>query len=158
MKIHFKGFFPCDPPTATSQQKICFKGRYFPTKDLATAKKFWERLSKAVLDYTGSRISDMGKPLFFHVAFVKPLLKKHKKRKMRDLFWHTNKPDGDNWVKLVQDCMASAGVIAPDSWVARLVVEKFFGEVPGVRFTIGTLDDDDIPETEELMCKPELTP
>ena len=155
MKIHFKGFFPCDPPTATSQQKICHNGLYFPTKDLKIAKKFWERLSKMVSGYTGSSIADMGKPLFFHVAFVKPLLKRHKNS---DLFWHTNKPDGDNWVKLVQDCMAGAGVISPDSWVARLVVEKFFGEVPGVRFTIGTLDKDDLPESEELMCKPEYIP
>jgi Holliday junction resolvase RusA-like endonuclease len=97
------------------------------------------------------KMAENGKdePTYLHVAFCKPLLKKHKNA--ASPLWHTNKPDLDNWNKLPQDCLVGSEVLFDDCKVSRLVLEKFYSCVPGVRITLGLLDDDDLPELGDLI-------
>lgn len=46
------------------------------------------------------------------------------------------KPDLDNSVKLLQDCMTKLGFWQDDRFVVSLITEKFWAQVPGIYIRI----------------------
>ena len=46
--------------------------------------------------------------------------------------WKTTKPDTDNMIKLLKDCMTAEGFWQDDSQVASELTEKFYGEHEGI--------------------------
>jgi Holliday junction resolvase RusA-like endonuclease len=52
----------------------------------------------------------------------------------------TTKPDLDNWVKQLQDCLVSLRFIEADERVAELVVRKYWGACPGIRVVIAPME------------------
>ena len=48
----------------------------------------------------------------------------------------TNKPDTDNLVKLLKDCMTKVGFWKDDAQVTRDIVEKFWADIPGIYIRI----------------------
>ncbi|MBE6902906.1 MAG: RusA family crossover junction endodeoxyribonuclease, partial [Ruminococcaceae bacterium] len=49
------------------------------------------------------------------------------------------KPDTDNLNKLLKDCMTKLGFWKDDALVASEIIEKFYGEIPGVYIRIEVL-------------------
>ncbi len=54
---------------------------------------------------------------------------------------HTLRPDGDNVLKLWQDCAQAAGLIGDDSCVAALSTRKLWSFTPGAFLTLTALDE-----------------
>ena len=52
------------------------------------------------------------------------------------------KPDLDNSVKLLQDCMTSLGFWEDDRFIVSLIVEKFWSDIPGIFIQIYVVDDE----------------
>lgn len=46
--------------------------------------------------------------------------------------WKTTKPDTDNLIKLLKDCMTKARFWKDDAQVASEITEKFYGPEPGI--------------------------
>ncbi len=46
--------------------------------------------------------------------------------------WKTTRPDTDNMVKLLKDCMTAEGFWKDDAQVASEITEKFYGEHEGI--------------------------
>ena len=66
----------------------------------------------------------------------------HRKRKPRPRRWHVSKPDVDNVLKAVMDCMVAAGWMADDTQVAQVEVQKFVaaqGQPASVHVTLFSL-------------------
>lgn len=53
--------------------------------------------------------------------------------------YKTTKPDTDNMIKLLKDCMTKAGFWKDDAQVASEITEKFFGLHPGIYVVVRTL-------------------
>ena len=53
--------------------------------------------------------------------------------------YKTTKPDTDNLIKMLKDCMTQAGFWKDDAQVASEITEKFFGFVPGIYVRITEL-------------------
>lgn len=51
----------------------------------------------------------------------------------------TNKPDTDNLVKLLKDCMTKVGFWKDDSLVVREIIEKFWADIPGIYIRVTEL-------------------
>ncbi len=52
----------------------------------------------------------------------------------------TTKPDCDNMIKLLKDCMTYAGFWKDDALVACEVTEKMWGDVPGIYVVVEEID------------------
>jgi len=50
------------------------------------------------------------------------------------------KPDTDNLVKLLKDCMTTCGYWTDDAIVASEIIEKFWAEIPGIYVRIEKLN------------------
>ena len=46
--------------------------------------------------------------------------------------WKTTKPDTDNMIKLLKDCMTKEGYWIDDAQVASETIQKFYGEPEGI--------------------------
>ena len=57
--------------------------------------------------------------------------------------WKTTKPDTDNMIKLLKDCMTMTGFWTDDALVVSEITEKFLGSVPGIWIHIDELDEND---------------
>ena len=51
----------------------------------------------------------------------------------------TNKPDTDNLVKLLKDCMTKVGFWKDDAQVTRDIIEKFWADIPGIYIRVTEL-------------------
>jgi len=51
------------------------------------------------------------------------------------------KPDTDNLVKLLKDCMTDCGYWTDDAIVASEIIEKFWAEIPGIYVRIEKLEE-----------------
>ena len=58
------------------------------------------------------------------------------KEKHENGSYKTTRPDLDNMMKLLQDCMTDLGFWEDDRLIAGLHVEKFWSEVPGIYIKI----------------------
>jgi Holliday junction resolvase RusA-like endonuclease len=67
----------------------------------------------------------------------------HDVRMTADFRWKTTKPDTDNMIKLVKDCMTRLGFWYDDAQVCRELVEKFFSrDVEGIYIELDTMESD----------------
>lgn len=120
MKIRF--FMPMQIPSMTAQQKgINFDTRkvYTKKKLLAIKQKYLAYLAphRPEQPFTGA--------VCLTVHFCYPAGKDHE-----DGEWKTTKPDTDNAVKLLKDCMTLAGYWMDDSQVALEFLWKYYTEKP----------------------------
>ena len=53
--------------------------------------------------------------------------------------YKTTKPDTDNLIKLLKDCMTKVGYWEDDAQVASEITEKFYGDIPGIFVQVETL-------------------
>ena len=53
--------------------------------------------------------------------------------------YKTTKPDTDNLIKLLKDCMTKVGFWEDDAQVASEITEKFYGDIPGIFVQVETL-------------------
>lgn len=89
-------------------------------------------------------------------------LKKHKKHENMKYVLRNTAPDIDNTVKLIMDSMEKAGLVINDSRFCRVVMEKRFGDNPGVQFRISRMnsfkmfDDPVEPVMEAVTPKKEI--
>ena len=61
-------------------------------------------------------------------------------RKVPDGGWKITKPDTDNLIKLLKDCMAERGYFVNDSRVCSEINQKFFAATPGIYCLLRKLD------------------
>ena len=72
-----------------------------------------------------------------HVSFVFPWLKGHtKKEREQGIIIKTTKPDVDNLVKVLMDCMETSGLIENDSRFYEITLNKNYGDEPGIYWQI----------------------
>ena len=120
-------------PTTTHQEKAIHvvKGKpvtYEPAELKAARAKLMAHLGQHVPDYpyTGAV------QLITKWCFPRG---KHK-----DGSWKTTKPDTDNSIKLLKDCMTKLGYWKDDALVASEITQKFWAELPGIYVKIEELE------------------
>ena len=59
--------------------------------------------------------------------------------KHKDGEWKTTKPDTDNMIKLLKDCMTAVGFWKDDALVTSDITEKFWADIPGIYVRIEEL-------------------
>ena len=120
-------FIPGKPPTATSQQK----GR--------SASGVWYKPAKlkAAEDYYlwGLKSYRPAEPLegavILSVEFRFPATKPHKDGDPK-----ITRPDTDNMIKLLKDCMTKLGFWVDDAQVCMETVRKSYATEPGVKIIV----------------------
>lgn len=143
MKIEF--FLPMIPPTVTQQEhKVMVRGGkpvFYDPQELKAARG---KLIACVAPYAPDQpiqgpvrlitkwiwpIEGM-KADYSQIVFDSPL----------DLFrWKETKPDTDNMIKMLKDCMTKVGFWKDDAQVASEVTEKFMAAYPGIYVKVETL-------------------
>ena len=130
-------FMPMIPPTVTQQEhKVAVNrksGRvvfYDPPELKAARSRFMDQVGRyapevpldGALQLITKWIWPMDQERQEMLAVVDP-----------DRFaWKTTKPDTDNLIKLLKDCMTRTGFWKDDAQVASEVTEKFYGTVTGI--------------------------
>ena len=123
-------FIPGKPPTATAQQKgqNRLTGAYYKPQKLKDAEQHylaWAAQHRPKEPLEGA--------LCLSVVFGFPETLKHKSGDPK-----TSKPDTDNAVKLLKDCLTKLGFWRDDAQVARETVTKIYAGNPGVLVRIST--------------------
>lgn len=126
-------FMPIIPPETTAQQKkvsvVNGKPVFYDPPDVKKARvKLTAHLAKNVPEekFIG--------PVRLMVKWCFPIVNGYK-----DGEYKWTKPDLDNSNKILQDCMTKLGFWKDDSYVASLIVEKFWAEIPGIYIRIEEL-------------------
>ena len=127
-------FMPMQPPTATHQMKKVrvMNGKpqfYEPDKVTAARKKLTAHLGKHKPE------RPMKGPLRLVTKWCFPLVPGK-----RDGQWKDTRPDTDNLVKLLKDCMTALGFWEDDARVASEITEKFWAAVPGIYVQVEELE------------------
>jgi len=123
-------FMPLLIPSVTHQEKQVHvvKGKpmfYEPAELKAARTKYMDNLAQHLPDKKfNGKVRLMIKWLF-------PIKGKHVNGEYKD-----TKPDLDNSVKLLQDCMTKLGFWKDDRFVVSLITEKFWSDVPGIYINI----------------------
>ena len=138
MKIEFK--IPCNPPKSTAQASLRimkrkdgsqFVGKFAKSKGQQTQNQLMSLLNehRPEKSLTG--------PLSLSVRWVYPWRKSESKRNMSLGHMPCDKrPDCDNLMKLLGDCMTRIGFWEDDSQIADLRFQKFWGDNPGIEIAI----------------------
>ncbi|MGN7309899.1 RusA family crossover junction endodeoxyribonuclease [Alkalicoccobacillus gibsonii] len=124
MKTEF--FMPMKPPTMTHQQKqvTVRNGKpvfYEPDELKAVRTKLMTHIGKHIPPdcyKTAIRLTTW---------WCYPVTGKH-----TDGEYKTTKPDTDNMIKMLKDCMTASKFWTDDSLVASEVTEKYWANVPGI--------------------------
>ena len=58
------------------------------------------------------------------------------KDKYKGIKYHSNKPDLDNLLKLIADCLGNSTFIVDDSQICQIYAEKMYGERPNTAVII----------------------
>ena len=117
-------------PNTTHQQKkvtVAKNGKpvfYEPAELKAAREKLTAHLAKFVPE------TKFKKLVILQVKWLYP------KEKHENGSYKTTRPDLDNMMKLLQDCMTDLGFWDDDRLIAGLHVEKFWSEVPGIYIKI----------------------
>lgn len=112
------------PPTATAQQK-----QFTRTRSGKIIARDADQLAAArseIMAHMPSASAPLTGPVNVCVKFIWPLRKADKP----GTYWRATRPDADNAVKLVLDCMTRHGYWNDDSQVASLTVQKFRSDTP----------------------------
>lgn len=121
----FQFFIACEPPTKTHQMKKVrvVNGKpmfYEPPELVAIRQKFMGLLVEH-------------KPTEPMTGGIRLITKWcYPRGKHQDGEYKTTKPDTDNMIKLLKDCMTATGFWKDDSQVASEITEKFWAEIPGI--------------------------
>lgn len=131
MSIHF--FLPMVPPTVTHQEhKVTVrKGKpvFYDTPELKKARSYY---MAALGKYVPKE------PLTGPIRLVTKWIWPHDKNYV---IWKATKPDTDNLIKLLKDCMTAVGFWEDDAQVASEITEKFLGTMPGIWVCIQELQE-----------------
>ena len=135
-------FMAMEPPTATHQEKqaAIVKGRirmYEPQRVKDARAKIMAHLGRHRPE------APMEGPLRLVTKWIFP------GREGRGHEWKTTKPDTDNMVKLLKDCMTAEGFWIDDAQVASEITEKFLGRPPGIYVRVEELEHGEESETGE---------
>jgi Holliday junction resolvase RusA-like endonuclease len=126
MTIQF--FMAMVPPTVTSQQKGIAGGRVYTKPEVRDAK---EAIKSRLAQFRPE--TPLQGPVSLLTRWVFPW-RQSDGQKVRDdgLALHAERPDCDNLVKLLADCMTDLGFWEDDGQVSVLRVEKFRGSLTGI--------------------------
>lgn len=137
-------FLHCTPPNGTHQSTSMI------LKNPKTGKPFVGKKSSG----EGRRIQDLYLALLLghtpsaplqgslqlHVGMVYPWRKSEpKKNRLPGFLWKDTKPDADNLVKMLKDCMTRLRFWQDDAQVARLTVDKGWGDTVGIWIKLAPL-------------------
>ena len=132
MQITF--FMPMIPPTVTHQEhKVMVRNGkpfFYEPAELKTARA-------KLLDSVGRHKPKT--PLIGPLRLVTKWI--WRKDGLREFKYKPTKPDTDNLIKLLKDCMTKAGFWKDDAQIASEITEKFWGDIPGIFISVETLDD-----------------
>jgi len=136
MEMEF--FLPMVPPTVTHQEhKVTVrrgKPIFYDTPELKAAKSLYiDSLRKHAPQ------DPLRGPLQLVTKWIWP-----RKDKKELVEWKTSKPDTDNMIKLLKDCMTLVGFWEDDAQVASEITEKFTGTVPGIWIHVMEMEDDQV--------------
>ncbi len=132
-------WIPCTPPKATSQQKgacrVAGGVRFFKKEHVAQAEHDLLSLIRSVLPLQWETI-EQG-PVMLEVSFCWPWRKSEPKRNRTMPLRHMDvAPDCSNLIKMLEDCLTRLCVWHDDGQVARLQVQKFWGDSPGIQIRV----------------------
>lgn len=131
MTQHF--FIPMIPPTVTHQEKQVTvrngKPKFYEPAELRTARA---RLTGEV--YAFAPYAPAEGPVRLITRWIWPMGSRHK-----DGEYKTTKPDTDNLIKLLKDCMTAVGFWHDDAQVVSELTEKFWGVHPGIYIEVQQL-------------------
>ena len=123
MTIEF--FIPGGPSTKTHQQKkVSIKNGkpvFYEPQELKAVRA---KLLASVCEYAPSK--KISGPVRLVTKWCYP------KGNHVNGEWKTTKPDTDNMIKLLKDCMTTARFWKDDAQVASEITEKFWANVPGI--------------------------
>lgn len=117
-------------PTVTHQEKqvhvVHGKPIFYEPTELKSARQKY-------LDYLAPHVPQTKIPgkVRLLVKWCFPIKGKHYDGEYKD-----TKPDLDNSVKLLQDCMTKLGFWQDDRFVVSLITEKFWADMPGIYIEI----------------------
>lgn len=129
------------PPMTTYQQhKVAIIGGkprfYEPEKVKAARESYMALLSKRRPE------KPIEGPVRLTTKWLYPLTQKEEANHI-DWCWKTSKPDTDNMIKLLKDCMTKCGYWKDDAQVVSEITEKFrTKDEPGIYVRIERLQDD----------------
>lgn len=129
MQIEF--FLPMIPPTITHQQKqvhvVHGKPVFYEPEELKAARSLF---TDAVGRYAPEQPFDGPVQLITKWIWAEEYTGQ---MSFADVWrWKTTKPDTDNMIKLLKDCMTRVGFWKDDSQVASEITEKFLADKPGI--------------------------
>lgn len=117
------------PPTATAQQKgLSRNGTWYKPQHLKEAEAFYMH---AVKKYRPA--VPLEGPIELRVEFY---FRSSKTKGHRAGDPKTSRPDTDNMVKLLKDCLTRSGFWKDDALVAKEIVYKGYNDLPGINITI----------------------
>jgi Holliday junction resolvase RusA-like endonuclease len=122
-------------PTATHQMKqvrvVNGKPRFYEPPEVALARR------KLTTDHLAGHkpLEPLTGPLRLVSKWCFPLI-----RGKNDGQWKDTKPDTDNLVKLLKDCMTALGFWEDDAGVASEITEKFWAKIPGIYVQVEELE------------------
>lgn len=127
-------FIPGEPPTATAQQKGQNRrtGAWYKTPELKDAEQKY-------LAYAGEVRPQQ--PLTGAVA-LRVIFRFGLKGKHVSFEPKTSKPDTDNMVKLLKDCLTRVGFWKDDAQVAEESIMKIWHSVPGICVMVYDWEED----------------
>lgn len=117
-------FIPGEPPTVTAQQKGQNRrtGKYYKTPELKDAEQ------KYMAYANQARPSEpLTGAVTLHVVFGFGTIRGHKSGDPK-----TSKPDTDNLIKLLKDCLTKCRFWKDDAQVALEMVVKIWSDTPGI--------------------------
>ena len=137
MELEFS--ISCVPPKGTSQMKgiRVVKGiaMHYKKKEVQAAED--EMLTKLKTHVPDKPFEG---PIELYVKWTYPWRSNEpKKNQVKGWMWKFTRPDCSNFVKLFEDCMTKLEFWGDDAQVARLIVEKHWGNCPGFEVKIKNL-------------------
>jgi Holliday junction resolvase RusA-like endonuclease len=129
-------FIACVPPTATHHhKKIARVGGFSRLVDKPELVAAREMVDNLLLRHQPE--TPMSGPLRLSLEFEWPWLSGHGKRlRAQGRVPKTTKPDCSNLAKMIEDRLVALRFMGQDQLVAGLVVDKFWGDRPGITIHI----------------------
>lgn len=152
----FSTFIRCNPPTTTNQSQ---RGLYVG-KD-GRPRVFTKAKGRALESNLCAILSQFKPPIGFprdlpvsvEIVLSFPYRKTEKKSVVRDrkTIPHSSRPDIDNLVKFLLDCMTRTGFWNDDSQIYDLHLRKYFSATPGIGIRI--IASDEVPSVLAATTK-----
>lgn len=122
---------PIVPPKTTSQMKrlVIVRGKPVFFKNRAGVAAENDYLSLLEKHKPAAPLCDA---VELAITFTWPHLSGTSAKRLGERIPKTTRPDADNLVKQLADCLVKLQFIRDDGQIARLILEKFHGPEPGV--------------------------